>query len=52
MNMLIKMTNQKDVSTLAAEFHKVDTDGTGMIDSSELMEIFKRAGLEMSEEQV
>ena len=46
--MLIKMTSQKELSTLAAEFKKVDTDGTGMIDREELTTIFQRAGIEMS----
>ena len=50
--MLIKMTSQKEVAALAAEFKKVDKDGTGMIDTDELKIIFEKQGITMSEESL
>ena len=42
LNFLVKMVNPKEFSALRKEFNKIDTDGSGTLELSELIQAVKR----------
>ena len=52
MNILVKTINQDEVASLREVFEKMDVDGTGMINASELSQYLKQKHLSMSNEEI
>lgn len=52
MNMLVKMADQNDIEELRNEFHKLDTDGSGMISAEELKEGLIASKIDIPDEEI
>ena len=46
------MSHSKELEQLGVDFHKVDKDGSGMINEEELVQIFEKANLYMTRDQI
>jgi calcium-dependent protein kinase len=52
MNILVKMTNSKEIEKLREIFSSIDKDGTGYISSVELKEALKEANIKYEEHEI
>lgn len=52
MNMMVKMADQNAIEDLKEQFHKMDKDGTGMINADELKQAMIESSVEMPEEEI
>ena len=52
LQILVKMINPKEFSSLRREFNKIDTNGSGTIEIDELKEAVKKCHATMSNEEV
>ena len=52
MNMLVKMADQNSIEALRDEFHKLDKDGTGLINAEELKNAINSSDIQIPETEV
>lgn len=50
--MLVKMADQNQIEHLKEQFSKLDKDGTGMINASELRQGLKESDINIPEEEI
>lgn len=48
----MKLLNPRDIESLRAEFQKIDTDNSGIIEVSELERALKNANFEMTANEI
>lgn len=52
MNILVKMTNPKDIEGLREEFEKIDNDHSGFIEFKELEKALHSSNISMAKEEI
>jgi len=52
MNILVKMLAHREIDHLRAEFHKIDTDSSGLIEFKELERALKNAKIKMAQAEI